>query len=411
MSKRKLNIMLILPTIFEPDMPARPAVTEIYGKYMVSFGHNITWICPSKKKNNRVFNKEKYNQVTLYNFTMSHSASSNLISKILDFITYYLREYQLIGKILKKEKYDIIQVRNDVFSALIAIYFKNKYNIPFVFQYSFPKSISISNKINVYRCFGIFQNYVQISVLKKADLILPISKWMESKLVEEGIPMSKMMTLPMGVNPESFSFNKTDRKIRDKYCLNNSPVLLYVGSMDKLRSLNVIIYSFLRVLTYNPKTYLLMVGNGSDKHNLEKLSADLGINKNVIFTDQVSYFDVPYYISAANVCLSPISPIDTYKVSSPTKLFEYMVMCKAVVANEEIPEQKEVVEKAECGVLVKFESESFAEGIIHILSNPELAEDMGQRGYKWVVKNRSYESMAHEVENKYFELLKLYGEF
>ena len=30
----------------------------------------------------------------------------------------------------------------------------------------------------------------------------------------------------------------------------------------------------------------------------------------------------------------------------------------------------------------------------------------GIKGHKWVVKNRSYEVMAREVEKRYFEILK-----
>jgi hypothetical protein len=46
------------------------------------------------------------------------------------------------------------------------------------------------------------------------------------------------------------------------------------------------------------------------------------------------------------ICVSPVPPLAVYKVSSPTKAFEYMAMGKAIVANEEIFDQKETIEQS-----------------------------------------------------------------
>ena len=50
----KMNICLLLSKDFDPKMPARPAIIEIYGKYFPTFDHKITWIMPSKKKEGKI---------------------------------------------------------------------------------------------------------------------------------------------------------------------------------------------------------------------------------------------------------------------------------------------------------------------------------------------------------------------
>ena len=77
-----------------------------------------------------------------------------------------------------------------------------------------------------------------------------------------------------------------------------------------------------------------------------------------------------------------------------------------VVANEEIPEHEEVIKESGGGVLVRFEAESFVDGIIELLDDSDKARGMGGKGHEWVVENRSYENMAREVEKRYFEVLK-----
>ena len=79
---------------------------------------------------------------------------------------------------------------------------------------------------------------------------------------------------------------------------------------------------------------------------------------------------------------------------------------KPVVANEEIPEHKELLEQSGGGILVPFTPEAFANAIIELLDNPERAQEMGRRGREWVVKNRTYEILARHVEERYLELIQ-----
>ena len=397
---KKLDICLFLDSTFDPNMPARPGITEIYGKYFPSFGHKITWITPSIEKGGEV-QEEFFNEVKIY--TIPCPLNSSLPLKLFNLTSYLHNEYRLLTTILKEERFDLIQVRNSIFESLLAIYIKRKYKLPFVFQYSFPiYDVQNTHKFTRF----ILKRTLLKYIFRKADLIFPISKWMEKKLIKEGIPRSKMMPLPLGVNPELFSQNQDGVKIREKYNLNRLQVILYIGTMDERRQLDIIIHAFSKVKKHKYNVKLLMVGEGNDKTNLEELASKLGIQNDVIFTGQVSYFDVPYFIAASDVCLCPVPPLSIYKVSSPTKMFEYMAVGKPVVANEEIPEQKEVIKESAGGILVKFEDESFADGIMELLNNPAEAKEMGKKGHEWVVKNRSYESMARGVEAKYYELLK-----
>lgn len=408
MKSKKLNICVLPSTPFDPDMPAGPAVTEIYGKYLPSFGHKVIWITPSME-NGKEIHEVFFKEVKIYE--TPYRNQSSLIAKILNKLQFLVKEYRLINKILKQERFDIIQVRNSALEALLVLHIKKRHDIPFVFQYTMPRELYkfFHPGKNCLYYFGKFESYIKKYILRKADFMFPISKWMEKELIGGGIQKSKMMALPMGVNPELFSLKKDGTKIRKMYELDDSQIILYIGAMVKPRQLNILIYAFSKVRDRQENVKLLMVGEGDDKTNLEELASFLGIQNDIIFTGQVPYFDMPYFIAAADVSLCPVPPLSIYKVSSPTKLFEYMAMGKPIVANEEIPEQKEVIEESGGGILVKFDGESFASGIIELLDNPNKAKEMGRKGHEWVVKNRSYENMAREVEKKYYELLETYN--
>lgn len=389
---------------FSRDMPARPAVIEIYGNYLPSRGHEIIWIALSEENGNNVVDN-LFQGVSIY--TISYPFISFFPLRFLRYIKYNYDKFKLISKILNEESFDIIQTRNNILDSIMAIYFKNRYHIQFVFQYSFPKGSYKHSIENNKSYFGKFECHFIKYVLDKADLVLPISKWMEVELLKEGFPKSKMMPLPMGINPSWGNCDGEEHRMKVKYRLGNSKIILYSGTLDKLRKLDMIIEAFSIVRTLEADVKLLIVGDGNDRLHLQELSESIGHSKDIIFAGKVSYFDMPTILKTATIALCPVPPLDIYMVSSPTKLFEYMIMGIPIIANEEIPEQREAIEESGGGVLAKFDAESFANNIIKLLNDPHEAIDIGIKGRKWVLRNRSYESMAIKVEKRYFDLLKI----
>ena len=69
--KSRLKICVLTGTFFDSKMPARPAITEIFGNYLPLFGHKITWLVHSDKE--RIFN---YNQVKVIGIKSSSSLLS-----------------------------------------------------------------------------------------------------------------------------------------------------------------------------------------------------------------------------------------------------------------------------------------------------------------------------------------------
>lgn len=395
--KSELHICLILSTIFSFDMPARPAIIEIYLNNLPKYGHKIIWITNISNSDNKIesFN---YNEIKIIGIPVKIRNATLL--KDFDSGLRYVKKFFLINKILKNERCDILQVRNSLIDGIIALFFKKIYNIKVVFQYSFPVRFDENS------CKSWILKRQLKYVLDNSDLIFPISKWMKNDLINKGVPESKIFALPMGINPIMFSAQIQDTEFREKFGSGISTIILYQGSLARERRVEVILRAIGKVKCINPDFRLLIVGYGDGKKDLENLCIELGIENEVIFTGAVPYAQMPRFISIADICLSPVPPNPIFSVSSPTKMFEYMVMKKPVVANKEIPEQFEVINISKCGLLVDFSSDAFMEGIIYLMSNPSKSREMGLNGYTWVIKNRSYEKLAHSVEKRYFELLE-----
>ncbi len=376
--------------------------------HLTRFGHRVTWIVSSEEADE--IQETTFNCARVFVIPCRYDKTP---LKIIGRALYAIRRASFILSNFKHERYDLILVRDDLFDGLLALYIKWRHRVPFVFEMSIPVEQSwetrrfYSNKRKLQRIVSEIEARLIVLILRNADLILPISRWLKDDLVRKGVDRSKITPLPEGVDPGRFLNRDMGAvAVRDKYGLGGFKIVIYVGTMDKMRHPDVLIHAFSRVRASRGDVKLLMVGDGTGRADLEKLADELGIGDDVIFTGYVHFGEVPDFIAAANLGISAVPPLDFYKVSSPIKMLEYMAMAKPVVANEEIPDQKEVMGASGGGILVRFDSESFADGIIKLLDNPDRAEEMGRNGRDWVAENRSYDVIARELENGCLEVLK-----
>ena len=97
-------------------------------------------------------------------------------------------------------------------------------------------------------------------------------------------------------------------------------------------------------------------------------------------------------VSAGLVVLHPEK---SFLTSQPTKLFEYMAAGIPVIASD-FPLWRSIVSTADCGILVDpLDGRSIAAAIESLLSNPERARAMGQRGRQAVEEHFNW---ANEEE-------------
>ena len=386
----------LLDIHFEQKMQIYPTYEIL--NYIINFGHAITWfvLSPEIGKNDNI-QSSTYHDVPVFIMPYGNNAATK--------ISHLYKKIKFILDKFNEEKYNMIFVRNGIFDGLLALYIKRKYNVPFIFEIDSPieqtceRLLFYSKHKHFSYVIAQIEKFLMMKILYKADLILPISSKLMTDLSIKGIDKSKMIIFPDGVDGNRLQFNrKNSDDVRRKYKLENSNIVIYVGTMDRMRQLHVLIDAFSKVILVNKRAKLLMVGDGNDRNNLEKLADELRIKDYVVFTGQIPFEDVPNFIGVADIGICPVPPLDFYKLSSPIKLVEYMAMKKVVIANEEIPEHKSVIKESCGGILVRFDAESFSNSIIKLLDAPEILEEFGERGYEWVVKNRSYDMIAKRFE-------------
>jgi len=406
-------MLLILSNFYDEDMPSWPEVIGVYGINLPKRGHKIHWIMPYKTKIFHKIKKECYNNVGIY--LIPFTSSDSRVLKAFSMALYQLRLLIFILESIGKERYNIIQIRDDAIAGIIGVFVKFIFKIPVTFNYSFPFYQGVYEEYkNGFKNFPtlLYWKLMDIIlikiVLKHSNFIFPISIEMAKELERRGIKGKKMFPLPLGIEPKIFESKLSkESAIRKKYCLKGSDFLyIYVGTIAKIRELKTVVKAFKKIVEVNPNAKLLLVGDGDDLQNLKEGVRNWRIDDNVIFTGRAPYWDVPSYIGIADVGLSLIYPRKCYYVSSPCKLFEYMALKKPIIANKEIPEHERVIRDGGNGLLTNYDEDEIADAMLWMMDHREHLNQMGNKGYKWVMKNRTFGEIAEKLEGIYTNLLQ-----
>jgi len=402
---------MLLPLRYKPGVCVYSTM-QILG-YLAQLGHRVTWVISSEKDCDVKEPIIAGVSLCVVPYPSGFPRKSPLVNIVIQ-IFHSLKRISHILRLFREEEFDLVLVRDTpltVIDALVAAYIiRRRYRIPFVYEIPNPLEqrwqYARIRREYIYCLLAMISAYISKHLMYRADLIMPVSYTLTEHLVKLGVSETKIVTLPEGVDTRIFS-GQNGKWAKDKFQLNNCHVIIYVGVMDKVRNLEVLIHAFhhLRLQTLNVK--LLMVGDGDGIESLKQLAQKLGIREGIVFTGHVPQLQVPDYIAAADIGISPVPPLPFYRFSSPIKLFEYMAMAKPVIANNEIPEHQEVLKESGGGILVSFSPEAFADAIVELINDPIKANAMGVRGRVWVAENRSYEVLARQVEVHLFELLNI----
>jgi glycosyltransferase involved in cell wall biosynthesis len=234
-------------------------------------------------------------------------------------------------------------------------------------------------------------------ILPNADRAFVQSERMKQEIVAKGVSADRIVAVPMGVSPDLLSMRPCESPTGMEH-----PAVVYLGSMLRVRRLEMIIKAFSVVLERVPKARLYMIG-GEHQADIEFLcgvARRLGVAERVTFTGNLPRAEALSMTRAADVCLSPIFPTAIFDVASPTKLVEYMALGKPVVGSQQ-PEQQQVLSESGAGLVAPFDAAAFATATAELLLDPLRAKAMGAAGREWVRNNRLYPCIAARLERAY----------
>lgn len=397
--------LLILATDKYP--PFRVDVTVLLARELVSRGFSIDWILQSEKERRHATRQRWGGGVVYVGRTDNGETRFRRLRKhALDL----LNDLRVFG-LASSRGYDAIQVRDKALAALPALWAARRSGAAFLYWLSYPHAeasiylarAGLARYPALYRIRGrALFHLLYRWVLPRADHIFVQSEQMKRDLASYGIAEEKMTPVPMGIELADFPLDPTDTAEATE-----PATIGYLGTLAGERRIDFLVRALARVLPHVPDAKLLLVGGAdrpADEAQIRAEAERLGVSDRIEITGFVPRARALQLIRRAAVCVSPFYPTPILNSTSPTKLVEYMALCKPVVANDH-PEQRLVLQESRAGLCVPYQEAAFAEAIVSILADPEGAAAMGRRGREYVERNRDYSRLGAQLASKYREIL------
>jgi len=232
------------------------------------------------------------------------------------------------------------------------------------------------------------------------EIHAPSRYYIDFYVEKYGMPRNKIKLQPLGIDFSTFEKTKSIIKTKETLGINDEKIIGCVSTFRSLKRIDRLVSSFALFLKRNQtgNAKLLLVGDGSERRNIEKQIQDLNINSYVILTGL--RLDVANLLSIMDLFILP-SESESFSISA----VEAMYFRLPVIVFQGSGGAEEIVSVSGGGMVVSGKEE-LANQIGFLLNNPEERKKLGEQGYHYAIKNYSIENFSARIKEVYDQYLK-----
>ena len=225
--------------------------------------------------------------------------------------------------------------------------------------------------------------------LQAADRIVVVHE--EAKeLYAQYVDEAKIDVIPLGVDATLFDFEPRQE----------TQELVAIGRLKERKGYDVLLDALAEIADSFPEVHLNVFGEGPDEDALREQADRLGVGENVTFHGYVDQSVLREHLASARAFVHP-SRSESFSL---VRLEAMAVGCPVVVSD--IYGAREMVRDGEEGFVVPTEDpDAITEAVTTLLSDFELASEIGQRARERVEERYDWRTIGRQYVDIYEELL------
>jgi N-acetyl-alpha-D-glucosaminyl L-malate synthase BshA len=334
-------------------------------------------------------------QKLVYGGGVSYNIKNSYLAKI-QVPLFFLSELFYAFKIIRKEKIDVIHSHWLVPQGLVGAICKRIFGIAHIATVHG----SDVNTIKKSKFFSLICSFI----IHNSDKITANSNYTKNIVLSiDNKAKNKVEVVPMGIDINRF---KSEDNTNLKEVLGAEYLILSVGRLIDWKGTKYLIKAMKEVIKKFPNSKLVIGGNGPEKGNLERLTEELNLKKNVIFAGYIEDIDLPEYYGFADVFCLPSINLNGQTEALGVVLLEAMA-CGTPVIGSDVGGIPDIIKDGYNGFLVSEKSpEGLADKIIELVSNEKMAEEFSINGLKIVKERFSWEIVTERFYRLYEQILE-----
>jgi glycosyltransferase involved in cell wall biosynthesis len=294
-------------------------------------------------------------------------------------------------KLIRRQNFDIVHVHSQEAGLFVRVIARIAGAQAIVYT---PQCTNIQRT----RWFWLYRSIEKI-LSHITDVIISVNEVDRIRIIQWGVPSSKVITIPKGIDLSSFKEPIDVARLKRTLGLDEErPLVMQVGRLSDQKNPLAFVKGAAIVAREHPDVQFALVGDGPLKNEVETSIQELGMNKHVRW---LGWQDKAYkYIGAADI----ISLTSRWE-GLPYVLLEAMAWSRPVVTTA-VNGCPEIVKHGITGYIVPQSNEvAWANCVINLLDNPGQSVEMGQRGNELVEEEFTLQKMIELTEQLYDTLI------
>jgi glycosyltransferase involved in cell wall biosynthesis len=374
-----MKILMVLESEFPPDVRVENEMQAL-----AEAGHEVHLACSTRKNRleTDVFGKSIVHRRTISSFIHKSSVGC------LKFPFYFNFWRSFIFSLCAKEGFDIIHI-NDLPLSKIGIEVKQKFKTRLVIDLheNWPALIKTAAHTQTIpgRLLSSNKQWIEYErkVLPEADKVITIIEEARDRVIRLGINPDKICMVSNTINFENLSI-KAGMKISDTL------TIFYGGAINRHRGLQLVLEAIRMCVLKNLKIRFWIVGDGSFRKELKKISIEMKIDSQVHFLGHKPFNEMIEILAEADAAIIPHLRTENNDASSPNKLYQYMYLNKPIISSDCIS-LKRIITETHTGFIYKNDS---AEDLFSLLEklfyDRKMLEEINGNGRKAVLEKYNW---------------------
>ncbi len=401
--------ILFLSHYYPPEVNAPASRTSEHCRAWAKQGHDVTVITcapnhPGGKVypgfNNALFHSEVIDDVRVIRLWTFMAANEGFLLRTLNYIFYLVAVTIALPWLPKSDV--VISTSPQFFCGLAGLSVRTFKRIPWVFEVRdlWPESIVTVGAMKegiVVRALQAIERFAY----RKADFIVAVTDSFVPHITQRGGSLTRLAVVKNGVDLTLFKSDEDGAaRLRRELHLEGKFIAAYVGTHGMAHGLETILEAA-EHLRSDPRITFLLVGDGAQRANLERLRRERKLD-NVLILGQRPKSDMPAIWTATNASLILLRRNDLFRKVLPSKMFEAMAMNCPIILGVE-GESSVLLAQAQAGIAIPpQDGEALAAAVVTLVNDPASAARFATHANGFVRENFDRAKLA----DRYLSVLK-----
>ncbi|SNR71307.1 Glycosyltransferase involved in cell wall bisynthesis [Halorubrum ezzemoulense] len=229
--------------------------------------------------------------------------------------------------------------------------------------------------------------------LPRIDGVITLSEELAERIqANYGVPRDRIGLIPLAADPQKFAPVDSN---------NERLQIVYLGSLAEFRGLDDLVIALASLDPQQKSRVRLDIYGEASDHFINELESLCPEGPPIEWHGYVEHELLAESAAACDIAVSPLPALDSFKLSSPAKIYEYIALGLPIVATNITPHKRILNEN--CAVFVPpSEPQAMTEAFARLIDDDEYRSQLGIEARQIALENTwedRFEGLCDYVEN------------